>query len=64
MTPIQTRKRQLEKELKEILDNFHKENQTYKVSFISVQSNRTETHGRNKEVLNNPVKVNVTVEVL
>jgi len=64
MTPIQTRKRQLEKELKEILDNFHNENQTYKVSFISVQSNTTETHGRNKELFNNPVKVNVTVEVL
>lgn len=64
MEAIQTKKRELEKELKEVIDRFHKEVEIYRVSYVSVRSNPTEVHGRKPQVLNSPVKVEINLEVL
>lgn len=63
MQEIQSRKRKLESDLKEILDKFHKENEIHKVSFVSVQSGETKKVGKN-EVTNTELKVSINLEVI
>ena len=64
MQEIQKRKRQLESEIKEVIDKFHKENRIYKVTYVSAKSNITEVMGRKNEILNSPVRVEVNIEVI
>jgi hypothetical protein len=64
MEAIQTKKRELEKELKEVIDRFHKEVEIYRVSYVSVKSVPTVHHGREELILNSPVKVEINLEVL
>lgn len=64
MEAIQIKKRELEKELKEVIDRFHKEVQIYRVSYVSVKSHNTVVCNKEGSVLNSPVKVEINLEVL
>tara|TARA_R100000781_G_scaffold115008_1_gene88420 strand:- start:3958 stop:4152 length:195 start_codon:yes stop_codon:yes gene_type:complete len=64
MQDIQIRKRQLEEDLKAVIDKFHEENKIYKVSYVSVASKETIITGRKNEIHNSTVKVSVNIEVI
>ena len=64
MQEIQKRKRQLESELKQVIDKFHKENRIYKVTYVSAKSDVVKFIGRKNDILNSPVRVEVNIEVV